>query len=485
MTSPMDVLNQLHFARLQASAIPGWAIDNLTERGMLSSDARGLRFNYDKDFYRIRMDNPKPGKGKYIQPQNSPVRAFVLPDRESKPCRTLIVEGELKAISAWARLANYYRVIGLGGCWNWIAKGSDKKQVIDDIDKRADGVVYICFDSDATENTQVLRAEMMLASALRAKHDVRVIELPVAHKGLDDWFLAWGENWHGPLRDLFGKAVQSRAAYHFKGIYDQVYSYQEMLETRFPIPRFFWGSAETAGYVGEGLVTFLHGRTNIGKTYFLLQLACAVSGGYSFLEIPCTAGKVLLLQGELAAGLYAGGRLRPVAEKLGFIPDNLIFHNWAFPLAVADRFGKAFEGQSWSGFEKLERMIDEYAPNVVAIDPLQVYNNLAESSIDQNRELMKRFKAIATERHVAFIITDHIRKPTGVESDTIFNMRGAGCKADIADTVISLQWNVEDKQYHLNWDKVRYTNSARPDPLPLRRDGPFFVIDKMIKREIE
>jgi hypothetical protein len=479
------MLKEEHREQLLASAIPEKAIDYVCEQGGLESVDEGLKFHYfhggrPNGFYRVRLDRPTD-KTKYIQPAGTGTQIYVLPHQPNAN-QVLITEGEKKTMSAWARLAKTVRVIGIGGAWNWGKGDGDTKNIHDQLSEaigRNPANVRVCFDSDTAHNAHVSRAECRLLSALRGNgHRASVIILPEEHKGLDDWLYAWGDKWPSELRKLWHESVPARPQYDYETLYARPYSFQEMLQSRFPEPVFFLGNKE-CGLVGEGMVTFVHGRTNVGKTYFAVQLAVSISSGVPFLGYRCQPAKVLYLQGELSPGLYAEGRLRPLADQLGFVPGNIEFYNWSFNLASTDRWGKAPD-DAWVGFGKLHRLLDEVRPKVLVIDPLQVYNNLTESNTDQNRELMKRMKDLATRRNIAIIITDHIRKPAqGGESDSIYAMRGSGTKADLADTVMSLQWNIKDKAYYLCFDKVRYISSKRPEPIMLKRNGTVFEVTEV------
>lgn len=461
------MLAERHHQQFKDSGICSICVVSLENKGLVTSIEEGLRLNYPgQDFYRVRLDNPD-GKRKYTQPAGTGSRLYLAPNYTKwlnglEPI--FITEGEKKALSLDCRLEGSAGVIGIGGVWNWTGgKDSDRRLLIEDFRKvdLKSRRVYIVFDSDADQNQQVLQAERALARALADKSaKVKVICLPQEKKGIDDWLVAWGPNWREELTNLCKDATSTREGDRYKAIYSKVYSFEEMVGKKFPIPRFFCGD-DSFGIVGEGMVTVIHGPTNIGKTYLVTQLAVSMATGADWLGHPCSSAKVLVLQGELPPGLYAKGRLMPLVDQVG-IPDNMYFYNWAFNFAESSRFKETFDQSAWGGFAELEEMLDEYRPNVVVIDPLQSYHNLVEASNDQLRELLKRLKKMAISRNIALVIVDHDRKAGG---DGTTSLRGASAKSDLADAMIGLER--DDKAIMLKYSKVRYIGKSIPDPIQI------------------
>lgn len=472
-----DELADRHEDALRASGICDNCIGSLEHHGHVKSIADGMRINYPgMDFYRIRLDVPS-GKMKYTQAAGTGSRLFFAPgyDRWTAGMEPIVItEGEKKAMALACRFRGKLGVVGIGGVWNWTGgKDHERRILIEDfngIDLRG-RVVYICFDSDVESNQQVLKAERDLAAALSEKGArVSLIVLPPERKGVDDWLVAWGDDWANELRLLFKNAIPNRNADRFKVIYSRVYSFGDMIGTKFPLPVFFCGD-EALGIVGQGMVTLVHGATNVGKTYLATQLAVCIASGQPWLGHPCSQSKVLMLQGELPPGLYAKSRLRPLVDRVGIL-DNISFFNWSFNLAESSKYREAFGGDAWTGFQEFEAMLEEHTPGVVCIDPLQSYHNLVETSNDQLRELLKRLKRVAMARNLGIIIVDHDRKAGG---DGAISVRGASAKTDLADSVIGIQRD-EHKVVRLSYDKLRYINRALPDDVEIHMENNFFEL---------
>lgn len=140
---------------------------------------------------------------RYAQEPQSGVCAY-LP--RSRPWHTIakdpqqeiiLTEGELKAAAA---CLHDFNVIGLGGVWNFKAS-YDGLLMLPELEKInwVKRPVFICYDSDYTEKSQVCRAINALCEELEERGAVvRVVLLPSEDSskktGLDDYLLANGKD---------------------------------------------------------------------------------------------------------------------------------------------------------------------------------------------------------------------------------------------------------------------------------------------------
>jgi len=304
------VINEKHHKQLEESGIGPAQRGELERSGLIQSVDGGLRFNYPdtEGFYRIRLDVPRK-KQKYTNPSGSKPRLY-LPGADDKAVPIFIVEGEKKAIASNIRFGAKAVVVGLGGVWNWTGGvDGDDRILIDDFNKLSlnKRKVYIVFDSDIVDNKQVQEAERELSAALRNKGaDVYLLTLPPEHKGIDDWFVAWGKNWDGELNKIVRAGTKYRGVDRLEETYAKVYTFADMVGTKFPAPKFFCGTEEF-GIVSQGGICIIHGTTNVGNTYLATQLAVCIATGEAWLSHQCRASEVLYFQGELPPGLYARG----------------------------------------------------------------------------------------------------------------------------------------------------------------------------------
>lgn len=423
------------------------------------------------DYYRDRYFDEG---AKYVQPKGTAPRLYYpSPASLDEPKEILIVEGEKKALAASERLGpKGLAVVGIGGCWSWKSK---RAPLADWSEVPLEGMrVWIIFDSDSRTNSEVSRARNALAAfVMKQGGKPMIVDLPPEHKGLDDWFLAWGDEWEVKLRECFSSAKPG--AFDYKRLYDAVYTFNEMMHVDFPIPEYTVGDGDI-GLVGQGMITVVHGPSNCGKTYLTTQLACSIGTGEPFLGFDTKQGTVLYLQGELPPGLFRSTRLKEVPEHFSKQPD-VLFYNSQFNIVSANSETSLLSDKQ-PGMTKLERMLDEYTPDVLVIDPLQSYASITESSNDQAREFLKRMKDVAMSRNMAIVIVDHDGKASmqgrAASRSSMHALRGASAKTDLIDTALGLRLQ-EDNSVHLSFDKLRYARQARPEPMRLYRDGSFFV----------
>lgn len=154
----------------------------------LSFTAAGFAIPYFKPtgksngFMRFRLLEPPQGFAgqfdkppKYLQPPKTSPEVYLPPIGDDGPLnweaaiadasqQLIVTEGELKAAAACRR---GYVTLGLGGVWSWKCKREEQSFLpILETFAWQGRVVYICYDSDALTNPEVVKAENALARAL-------------------------------------------------------------------------------------------------------------------------------------------------------------------------------------------------------------------------------------------------------------------------------------------------------------------------------
>lgn len=165
-----------------------------------------LREGEELPFCRVRYLAPKAAGGfsakkaqRYSQPGKSGTRAYFNPGLEweriaKDPQEPIIItEGEKKAI---AGVAQGLPVLALGGVFNFTNGGDELMPELEAIQWR-NRDAYICFDSDALTNPNILAAEARLVDELQRKRGARcfLIRLPADGDnkvGLDDFIAKFG-----------------------------------------------------------------------------------------------------------------------------------------------------------------------------------------------------------------------------------------------------------------------------------------------------
>lgn len=169
----------------------------------------GENMTFDRGpFCRVRYLHANSGQGSFVpqkavrygQPRASGTRAYFPPVIDWQPLiedaeePIVITEGEKKALAG--AIAGF-PVIALGGVFNFMAAGDGLLPELQAINWR-NREVYICFDSDAALNPNILVAEARLVNELQYKRGARcfLVRIPQDGEekvGLDDYLVA-----HGP-----------------------------------------------------------------------------------------------------------------------------------------------------------------------------------------------------------------------------------------------------------------------------------------------
>lgn len=186
--------------------VPALAIPYFSTRGELQRYVNGD--GREHPFCRVRYLAPRRAQGfvrakqlRYSQPPGSGVRAYFPPCLDwlaiafdaKEP--VIVTEGEKKALAA--SLAGF-PTIALGGVWSFsVARTPDLLPELAEFAWNG-REVYICFDSDAVTNPNVLAAEARLVEELQRKRGARcfLVRLPApgdgSKCGLDDYLVQYG-----------------------------------------------------------------------------------------------------------------------------------------------------------------------------------------------------------------------------------------------------------------------------------------------------
>ena len=458
----------------------------------LESVPEGLRIPYWSPrhggfpgFARTRLDVPMADGGKYVQAKQSGSHLYFAPNINHDTYRELlensrvpvfVVEGEKKALSLQSRVQDKAVVIGLGGVWNWCKKAAisgGPRPLIGDFDQvNLEGrQIYVIFDSDVGTNSQVREAERELARSLNnqgASATLLVSLSPLDGKrmGVDDWLVEWGPDWRSQLRDLCKRAATTRVEI------PRIFGFEEMLNETFPPIKVLLGT-EAFPILNSGGLCYIHSMSGVGKTYFSMQMAHALSTGQAFLGHPVSGRdrplRVVFMQAELGAGWFQR-RLASLEKTFG-PAGELSLANGQVTLAYPAGYGR-YE----IDLLPLEQIIRDLGADVVFIDPLQGYLDIPENNTDANRQFQRALAILRHRYECAIVVTHHDRKSQ--EGESMHLMRGSSVLTDWADVVFSISRSYIEVEKHkilvphelvLAYDKVRHAEGPRPDAITLRR----------------
>lgn len=209
-----------------------------------------------------------------------------------------------------------------------------------------------------------------------------------------------------------------------------------------------------------GLLTVI-GATEVGKSYFLLQMALNLATGTAILGQwgVVKPVKVLFIQGELSKGRHQE-RVKKLIASFGSVPnlrtmspDNLKLDNEKH---VA----------------KLSRLMVEYETEVVIFDPIRPFHTGDENSSQDMERVFTAFREYQNQLDVAVAYSHHERKPSNEPSyikKGLGEARGTGLFIDRLDTAFRLTKNKAD-QVTLNVGKLRNVNGAKPEDIEMMID---------------
>jgi RecA-family ATPase len=234
------------------------------------------------------------------------------------------------------------------------------------------------------------------------------------------------------------------------------------------------------GFIAEGLTLFA-GKPKIGKSWFLLHAAWAVScGGRTLGGIHCEEGDVLY------AALEDNKRrlFRRMKKLFADVP-------WPKRLTFMCSMPRLAQG----GIKSIRKWIEKSArPRLIIIDTLAMVrmpNNKDQSTYDSDYAAVKELRDLAGERHVAIILVHHLRKAEADDRyDTVsgsLGLTGAPDTVmliyrDTAGIVLTAKGrDVEEIEKAVEFDKATCLWTIKGDAAQVRQSIERTVIFKTLE----
>lgn len=340
----------------------------------------------------------------------------------------LLVEGEMDALAAISQ--GFLAITNTCGANSWNDSFSETLAALKI-------PIVICMDAD---NAGVEGAQKRAESLYSHGVDVRVVEwsdsVPEGHD-ITDELSSRG------LTGLMAVVASARP-------YRDVISLDEVMAENID-----WLYEP---YIAVGKVTLVEGDPGIGKTYFVLVVAAAVTVGGRGLpgDQEVTSGPVLLMSAEDGLGDTIKPRLETRDAELSKIlaPKELF--------TLDDK-----------GFKNLEELIRRHGPRLVVIDPIMPFLSAKTDSnkATDMRPFFKNLSRLAQKYKCAVLVTRHLAKSkeqTGVS-------RGLG-SIDISAAVRSiLQVTVDSEVSGLKRiSHIKSNIGMKGKALGFRTDGGSF-----------
>lgn len=207
-------------------------------------------------------------------------------------------------------------------------------------------------------------------------------------------------------------------------------------------------------YILRRGITYLHGKTSIGKSPLTWELARCIAQGLPFLGHPTTAGTVLYLEADTAPTLMSP-RLRLLPEPRG---------NWTFDFLLGASMDLANEGHSIH--HHLAALHHQLHPDFVIWNTLrQFYKGSAIDSDTVTRVYNAMYRAFPVAGH---LVVAHDRKGSTHPDATHHedeDFAGSAAWRDLATTALHLVRRTTKGGTLLSLEHTKSQVSEQADPL--------------------
>lgn len=272
-------------------------------------------------------------------------------------------------------------------------------------------------------------------TAIHAEGYAKIVKRASIRRGLlailsDSAQLAYDESGDeiADLRELVGRitALQYAAISRLNGN-SSLMPAQEVMRVEWPEP--VWVVPELLPS-GMG---FLHGKPKSGKSWLMMQVACAKATGGLVFDKTIAQGPVLYFALEdhpRRLKSRARKQMWPVNTAIDFV----LFETFA------QEFGSLIEG----GAERIAYLIDQRGYQLVVIDTFSKAIGMHMRSSDSNdagaiTKALAGLQSVALNKNSCVIFIDHQSKSTNQESgDAIGDVYGSVAKAGVADVMWGL-----------------------------------------------
>lgn len=272
-------------------------------------------------------------------------------------------------------------------------------------------------------------------TALNATGYAKIVKRASIRRGLlsilsDGAALAYDESGDEitDLRDLVGKltSLQYAAISRLNGN-SSLMPAQEVMRVEWPEP--VWVVPELLPS-GMG---FLHGKPKSGKSWLMMQVACAKATGGRVFDKPIEPGPVLYFALE-----DHPRRLKSRAKKQMWPADTAI--DFVLFETFTREFGSLIEG----GADRIAYLIDQRGYQLVVVDTFSKAIGMHLKSSDSNdagaiTKALAGLQNVALTKNSCVIFIDHQSKSTNQESgDAIGDVYGSVAKAGVSDVMWGL-----------------------------------------------
>lgn len=187
------------------------------------------------------------------------------------------------------------------------------------------------------------------------------------------------------------------------------------------------------GMIARGQTTIMEGDPGVGKSYLGMYMAIHICDGVLLPWIDKKRhkpfkGKVLYCDMENSAGAVTKSRLNDNQIKN---PDK--YFQLTEPFSVGDE----------DSLEKFEYTIAEYKPDIVFIDPVNLYiGNTDTYRASETQQALQHFKSLSEEYQFALVIVRHLNKGSA-GGKALYAGNGSIAFAGVARIIATVGWHPE------------------------------------------
>lgn len=245
----------------------------------------------------------------------------------------------------------------------------------------------------------------------------------------------------------------------------------EVMKTEWPVPIWIVPELLPAGLV------ILHGKPKSGKSWLMMQIACAKATGGRIFNKKVEPGPVLYFALE-----DNPRRIKDRANKQGW------GHNLPVDFVLFDTFMREFGNLMEGGAERIAYLIEQRGYQLVVIDTYSKAIGMHIRSSDSNdagaiTKALAPLQSVALNQNACVTMVDHQGKGSSHEGgDPIQDLYGSIGKSGVADATLGLYRergklgatlsitgrDIEDQVLLLNWDKEFWMWNYEGDGTGLR-----------------
>ena len=221
----------------------------------------------------------------------------------------------------------------------------------------------------------------------------------------------------------------------------------------------------------EGL-TFLAGEHKTGKSILAINVAISLALGQDFLgfEIP-SPRKVLLVQQEISEPAMKDR----IDKMLGAAQPELLQSHFIVP----KRREQLWKLTRQPDREDLDRIIHRHAIDLLIADPLSTLHDKKENDNGDMSGILEFFAQLIKKHGIGILVVHHFGKPSQVERQGSYRMRGASVLGDRPDAII-ISTRLPEKyrqtpfpQPFENYAQLNFTlrSDEEPEGIVIERDS--------------